>query len=54
MPLASRLQLTEIDAIYEGDTWFPAIDPGQWRETAREKHHDEAGFGYAFVTYQRN
>jgi dihydrofolate reductase len=53
LPLADRLQLTEIDAIYEGDTWFPAIDPARWRETARETHGDEAGPGYAFVTYQR-
>ena len=54
LPLADRLQLTEIDAIYEGDTWFPAIDPEQWLETARETHHDETGLDYAFVTYQRN
>ena len=54
LPLADRLQLTEIDSIYEGDTWFPAIDPGQWQETARETHSDGAGLGYAFVTYQRN
>jgi dihydrofolate reductase len=54
MPLAGRLQLTEIDASFEGDTHFPAVDPQQWRETSREAHHDEAGLGYAFVCYQRN
>jgi dihydrofolate reductase len=54
LPLADRLQLTEIDATYEGDTWFPVIDMAQWRETARDSHSDEAGLGYAFVTYQRN
>jgi len=54
LPLADRLQLTEIDATFEGDTWFPAIDAGQWRETRRETHHDEAGFDYAFVTYRRS
>jgi dihydrofolate reductase len=53
LPLADRLQLTEIDAAYEGDAWFPAINPGRWRETARETHHDEAGLGYAFVTYEK-
>lgn len=54
LPLADRLQLTEIDATFEGDTYFPAIDPLQWHETMRETHHDEDGFDYAFVTYQKN
>jgi dihydrofolate reductase len=54
LPLADRLQLTEIDSTFEGDTHFPTIDRQHWRETAREAHHDEAGLRYAFVTYQRN
>lgn len=54
LPLADRLQLTEIDAAFDGDTHFPAIDPRQWRETARETHKDEAGFSYAFVTCERS
>jgi dihydrofolate reductase len=53
LPLANRLQLTEIDAAFDGDTHFPVIDPSQWHETAREAHKDEAGFPYAFVTYER-
>ncbi len=54
LPLADRLQLTEIDAAFDGDTHFPAIDPQHWRETARDTQHDEAGFDYAFVTYRRS
>ena len=53
LPLADRLQLTEIDVAFDGDTHFPAVAPRQWRETAREAHRDEAGLGYAFVTYER-
>lgn len=53
LPLADRLQLTEIDAAFEGDTHFPAIDPHRWRETARDTRHADAGFDYAFVTYER-
>jgi len=53
MALANRLQLTEIDAAFEGDTFFPEIDRRQWQEAARETHRDETGPGYAFVTYQR-
>ena len=53
LPLAERLQLTEIDADYEGDTWFPARDPQEWVETARASHRDETGPAYAFVRYDR-
>ena len=51
--LADRLQLTEIDAEFDGDTWFPARDLRQWREVTRDMHRDETGPGYAFVRYDR-
>ena len=36
MPLASRIYLTRIDADIEGDTFFPVLDPSDWREVAME------------------
>ncbi|MCX7176247.1 MAG: dihydrofolate reductase [Proteobacteria bacterium] len=51
LPLAQRLQLTEIDQDFAGDVHFPAVDPALWRETARESHPAGANFAYAFVTY---
>jgi dihydrofolate reductase len=48
LPLADRLELTELDEAYEGDTYFPGFDGGAWTETAREEHE-----GFAFVTYER-
>lgn len=53
LPQADRLQLTEIDADFAGDTWFPEFDRGAWRETAREAHENDAGLAYAFVTLER-
>ena len=53
LPLAARLELTEIDATFEGDAFFPAFDHSAWRESARERHQSETGLDYAFVTYQR-
>jgi len=53
LPLAQRLEFTEIDADFEGDAWFPNWDRRKWRETARETHRGEAGWNYAFVTYER-
>ncbi len=54
LPLADRIEFTEVDAGCEGDAFFPAFDRSAWRETAREQHKSVSGFDYAFVTYQRN
>jgi dihydrofolate reductase len=55
MPIADRLEITHVHARPEGDTFFPAIDPGLWRETMRSEQpagpRDEASFSY--VTYTR-
>jgi dihydrofolate reductase len=55
LPLTDQLVVTEIAKAFDCDTFFPAIDPAQWTEVAREPHHSDAGgFDYAYVTYQRN
>jgi dihydrofolate reductase len=36
LPIADRLYLTEIDAEFDGNTYFPEFDPGPWRELSRE------------------
>ena len=55
LPLAARLELTRVHATIDGDTFFPAIDPRNWQETAREEHAADArhAYDYAFVTLQR-
>ncbi len=42
------LEITEVDQSPAGETTFPAIDPREWREIAREDHD-----GYSFVRYRR-
>ena len=54
LPLADRLELTEIDAEFEGDTRFPTWDREAWQQTARDSHSSANGFGYTFATYQRH
>ena len=48
LPQTNRIYLTEVDLEVDGDTFFPALDPAQWIETAREIHprglNDSAGF----------
>ncbi len=55
MPLAQRLYLTEIDADFEGDAFFPTPAPAQWREIEREHHAATATrpWSFDFVTYER-
>lgn len=52
--MANQLIVTEIDADYECDAFFPAIDPALWQEVSREPHHSAGnGWHYSFVIYQR-
>ncbi|MDR2164980.1 MAG: dihydrofolate reductase [Zoogloeaceae bacterium] len=53
LPLAGRLYITEIDADFSGDAFFPEIRPDEWREVARGPFREEAGLRYAFVVHQR-
>ena len=54
LPLADRMIVTHIDAVYRCDTFFPEIDPAVWTVTAREEHRSADGIAFAFVTYERN
>jgi dihydrofolate reductase len=55
MDCADRLEITEVHARPDGDTFFAAIDPAVWQEAARVRNpagpDDSAEFSY--VTYRR-
>jgi dihydrofolate reductase len=53
LPLAHRLELTEIAESYPGDAHFPDFGSDGWQEVQREVHRSEQGLAYAFVSYQR-
>lgn len=54
LPLADRLYLTEIQAEFVGDAWFPQFERADWEEFSRDPRHDEASaLDYDFVVYQR-
>jgi dihydrofolate reductase len=53
LPLAARVELTEVDADVAGDTVMPPLGP-EWRELARAAHPAEKGRpAFAFVTLER-
>jgi len=48
LPLATLLEITWIHRDVEGDAFFPAIDPENWKEVKRTDSKE-----YSFVTYAR-
>lgn len=56
LPRATRLHLTEIDAVVPAaDTFFPELDPREWRAGNRAHHPAGAchAFAFDFVDYAR-
>lgn len=55
LPRAQRMYLTFVHGRFAGDAWFPAWNPGEWRETGRVEHAaDERNpHPHAFVILDR-
>ncbi len=54
LPLASRIELTEVKADIPGDTHMPPLGEG-WQETFREEHPAENGRpAFAWLTLKRD
>jgi dihydrofolate reductase len=55
MPIADAVELTEVHADLEGDTFMPPLGPALWREVAREEHEAENGRpAFSFVRLERH
>ena len=53
LPLASRLYLTEIEEVFEGDAFFPEVVPDDWVEISRKAQQGVSGLTFSFAVYQR-
>jgi dihydrofolate reductase len=55
LPRAARVYLTRVDAVVEGDAWFPELDADDWRLVSRKYHGTDARHGYEFefCVYER-
>jgi len=53
LTLADIIIATEIHADIPGDTYFPPVDMGMWREVEREAQPEENGLKFDFVRYER-
>ena len=53
LPMADVLDMTEIDASFDADTFFPEFLPEDWQETSRKTQQSESGPTFSFVEYRR-
>lgn len=55
LPFVDELIITEVNAIPEGDTFFPSVNYDQWKKIShRNFYKDEKNkYDYSFQTYQR-
>jgi dihydrofolate reductase len=54
MPLAAKMYLTDIESSFEGDAWFPAFPPEDWREVSfRRGMSPASGTGFTFRVFIR-
>ncbi|WP_317172718.1 dihydrofolate reductase [Echinicola salinicaeni] len=55
LALTDELLITEVDCHPEGDTYFPNIDPNNWKIVQKETHQkDEKNeYDFSFITYNR-
>jgi len=48
MDITNRIYYTDVKASFEGDTYFPSIDPNIWKEISRVPHSIDNKHEYAF------
>lgn len=54
LPRADRVELTQIHADYEGDTFMAPLGP-EWQEAGREDHAAASDYpAFSFLTYRRD
>ncbi len=55
LDVVDKMYLTEIEATFEGDTFFPEFDKKKWKEAARQPHapDEKNKYSFAFVEYVR-
>ena len=52
LPLADRVEVTEIAQDFDGDAFAPVLGP-EWQQAARESHVGAGGLPFSFVRYVR-
>lgn len=53
LKLANKLYITEIEAEYAGDAFFPAFNQADWQLLEQEAHVSANGLGFSYKTFQK-
>ncbi|MCX6290952.1 MAG: dihydrofolate reductase [Bacteroidetes bacterium] len=55
MPLVSKIYMTRIHHHFDGDTRFPELKPGEWKEVLREDFQpdEKNNYQYSFINLER-
>jgi dihydrofolate reductase len=55
LPVADKVYLTRVDAVIEGDTFFPVLDPAEWKMTWERSYMPDAkhAYGYRFQLWEK-
>ena len=55
LPYATSLELTQVQARFQADTFFPEIDPREWQLIRRDFHpkDERHAYDFYFVTYNK-
>lgn len=55
LPQTQKLYITRVFALFEGDAFFPNVDPKKWRLAERndQKADEKNPFHFTFLTYER-
>lgn len=55
MSSVDAINATEVQAEFDGDTFFPVVDSAIWEEVSREHHEadEKNAYAYDFVLYKR-
>lgn len=56
LPYAKKMYITKINADFDGDTFFPQVDYGQWKLVKHEKgiKNEKNPYDYEYITYIKN
>jgi dihydrofolate reductase len=55
LPQTKKLYITRVFALFDGDAFFPNVDPGKWKLTERndQQANEKNPYHFTFLTYER-